>query len=165
MNWWQSGEDKTWFWSWWGYGPYSGPFDFKVTLSTGQEITSYDLISDNVVDNSGTMSTAARSAYTEDDADSNDGLTSAEIVAIGLVILAVIGCIGVGLYCFIKKRRNMKEEVVKLEKEEVETPVDSGYDMSPVVNDGNNDGDKTKPVTSSNGDEEIEVDVEVEHQQ
>ena len=90
MSSWKSGTDQTWFWSWYGDGPYNAPFDFKVKLSTGQEITSYDLIKNRNVGTSGTMGTAARSAYTEENVEEG-GMSDIEYGV--MIALIVVSCI------------------------------------------------------------------------
>ena len=147
-------------------------FDFKVTLSTRQENTSYDLIKDYNVVSSEVMDTAINSAYT----DTNEGrifcANTTEIgIGIALVIVFYI-CIGAFcVYCEIKNIRMVNNLIDKLKVEDDESTFnddknEAGYVKSPATT--NQDTPITKRGSvddETNGfQEEIEIDVDIEQQ-
>lgn len=159
MTSWQSGVYKTSYWAWHGRGPYNAPFDFKVKLSTGQEITRYDVIKNYNVGTKGTMTYNA--AFTTEEESTNGELTGVEIAVIVMVAVFVIVAIGVGTYC-IFKRKKQKKEVVTLDKnEDVQLPEiddnEEGYDMSPI-----DTTPATETLVEDEQDPEIEIDVDID---
>jgi len=149
---WETGISEWDYYKFTANKPYSAPFHFKVTTSSGQEYIGYNVINSITEGDSGRVSLAF--AFTADDevaaSTTTDGLSSGGVAAI--VVSAVLVCCMVGVLYFVYRRKN-KVIAAGIEDEEVEQEKESGYDMTTV---GNGDGN-----TRNTGDHEEEVMIEV----
>ena len=78
----------------------NAPFSVKMISSSGQTITSTNVITKREEGASGTMTQAFSSSYTEDETD-NDTISIAIWIVVGIFSICCIGCVGFILY---KKR-------------------------------------------------------------
>ena len=133
MNWWEEGVSEWNYYKFTGNTPYSAPFHFKVTTSSGQEFIGYDVIRSITAGDSGQISLA--SAYTSDDEDRimTDNIPGYEVVA--MVICSVFVCCVVGMMCYVHHRRKKRVITMGVENENVINQEDGGYDMSPITSD------------------------------
>jgi len=147
---WETGISEWDYYKFTANKPYSAPFHFKVTISSGQEYIGYNVINSITEGDSGRVSLAF--AFTADDevaaSATTDELSSGGVAAI--VISAVLVCCMVGALLFMYRRKN-KVIAAGVEDEQIEK--ESGYDMTTV---GNGDGN-----TRNTGDHEEEVMIEV----
>jgi len=147
---WETGISEWDYYKFTANKPYSAPFHFKVTTSSGQEYIGYNVINSITEGDSGRVSLAF--AFTAEDevatSATTDGLSSGGVAAI--VISAVLVCCMVGALLFMYRRKN---KVIAAGVDDEEMEKESGYDMTTV---GNGDGN-----TRNTGDHEEEVMIEV----
>eukprot|EP00486_Rosalina_sp_Unknown_P009126 CAMPEP_0201578800 /NCGR_PEP_ID=MMETSP0190_2-20130828/25860_1 /ASSEMBLY_ACC=CAM_ASM_000263 /TAXON_ID=37353 /ORGANISM="Rosalina sp." /LENGTH=849 /DNA_ID=CAMNT_0048012381 /DNA_START=47 /DNA_END=2596 /DNA_ORIENTATION=- len=145
----------------WKDGPYTAPFDFQIKSTDGQIIYSWNTIDSLNDKDSGVMTQAFGSAYTEEEA-TGSGMGTTEYVAIVMTVLIVIGVIGLCVYCMMRKRKmakavsfeqeteDSKEKPMKVEgdstPETAGNNTSGGYDMSPIDATGVNDEEAVVPV-------------------
>merc|ERR1712217_731035 len=135
MSAWEEGVSEWNYYKFTGNTPYSAPFHFKVTTSSGEYI-GYNVISSITAGDSGSVSLS--SAYTSDEGESKTtGMASGEVAAI--VICSVLACCVFGGFCYLHQRgkKRVIEAGVGDEEDRMSgtamTP-QSAYDMTPIGN-------------------------------
>jgi len=118
------------FFQWYDYThmPYTAPFSFEVTLSTGQVMSGTNVLSGYSTSESGEISMAGGMAFVNADAAMNgeeeaatQGLSSGAIA--GLVIVGVmVGCLmgALCMVCYQKKKNKVAQSGPSMEKVEDE---------------------------------------------
>ena len=106
MSSWETGISEWDYYKFTEYQPYSPPFAFKITSTTGEVITSYNVITSLNEGDSGTMTQAFSAAYTEESDNDTSEFPTAGIIAIVLLLIIIIGVAG---YCFVKRRKQNVE--------------------------------------------------------
>jgi len=119
------------FFQWYDYQnmPYTAPFSFQVTLSTGQVMTGTNVLSGYSTSDSGEISMAGGMAFVNADSANamngedaaEQGLSSGAIA--GLVIVGVmVGCLmgALCMVCYQKKKNKVAQSGPSMEKVEDE---------------------------------------------
>merc|ERR1719283_830056 len=107
---WESGVQEWDYWKFTSNSPYSAPFSFQATLSTGQVVEG-QVINSMYDGASGTLSVS--SAYTaSEETAAKEGMASGEVAAI--VICSVLGAL-----CCVCYRKRTKVIAAGVEEEDV----------------------------------------------
>merc|ERR1711953_464843 len=151
---WESGVQEWDYWKFTANSPYSAPFSFQATLSTGQVVEG-QVINSMYDGASGTLSVS--SAYTASDASTaeNGGMASGEVAAV--VICSVLALCVMGALCFVCYRKRTKVIAAGVDDEEdvgvigdkamVDgTAAKTEYDMTPIDGQAGNTGDNEEEV-------------------
>ena len=166
-NSWLWGSKQYDYYYWYGDGPYDPSFSFKLELSDGQEITGWNIITNNNDYSSGSIE--YDESYVEDDS-SQKNIHWTAIIAIIIAILGLLSIICIVLYCICIKRKQKKEISFKDEDEqEINDDNDknknndeTGYDMSAInVDDGeSNENSSSQDAQIQDGQIEVETQIQ-----
>eukprot|EP00486_Rosalina_sp_Unknown_P008158 CAMPEP_0201591642 /NCGR_PEP_ID=MMETSP0190_2-20130828/189754_1 /ASSEMBLY_ACC=CAM_ASM_000263 /TAXON_ID=37353 /ORGANISM="Rosalina sp." /LENGTH=399 /DNA_ID=CAMNT_0048050053 /DNA_START=211 /DNA_END=1410 /DNA_ORIENTATION=+ len=139
--------------------PYTAPFDFKITTSKGETVTSYDVIKNLNVGSSGYMSKSV-SAFTLED-DESGGLHWTVIAAIIVLIGCFICAIIAGVIYLKKRKSKLNGDGASFREDSKEQELTTHKADTPVGDDGDattaTAGYDMEPVSP-----EIEVEIETE---
>lgn len=173
-DWWMWASDETWFWTWYGNGPYEAPFSFGILLSDGSYAEGYNVISDRNEYSSGTITYDESFTY-EDNSTYKEEMHWTATAAIVIGTLCILSLICIAAYCCYKRKKQKAEVTFKTGEDDSKRDMVGADTPDPVLP---NDGDNQEAGSIATGgydmsnidqsentpeqEDEITVDVEVQ---